>query len=512
MEGILVEVVGAGNVGVLAQALDALGAAWDKLDKTGEVFEAVSAILKAGDDGAAIDAETLAKAARDALIDLVVNQIAKAAPGFIIKKLNPQGAILSTIYSGITWLIDNSAKLGNLLEQGQVIFAAIGELTAAADPATVAARRKVLADAVETLLDKSVVPILSFVASQLGLGDLPDRVAGTLKKLQDTPRAKVVAALTKVKGKALGALGGVAGDARYDGLVGPVVTFVASGETHQYWVVNRGGQAIAMRASSPTPRATARDLVKGLVGERLATDTELTDIDKLLVGDLKLAANQIKDGNILEVKTSTKAELAAARKRIADRAGKLKPDEQAVVDAVVAATKTYYTQEKEDSVYANVTVTDWSGYLKGLNNGKDGLNETRHEHRETVARGGEANGTTFRADHAHHIVMKQGDERGTGATSSKMYSFLSRSILWKANEELANAAKPDTNALNPFLGLWNFAWAPNWGHSVKYAEDVLKRLKEVKNASAPRVHNVLKEIARLQISGHWYVGGKGEGD
>jgi len=348
-----------------------LGAAWDKLDKTGEVFEAVNAILKAGDDGAAIDAATLAKAAKDALIDLVINQIAKAAPGLIAKKLNPQGAILSTIYSGITWLIDNSAKLGNLLEQGQTVFAAIGDLTAAADPTTVAARRKVLADAVETLLNKSIVPILSFAASQVGLDNVPKAVGDTLKKLQDAPRAKVVAALKTLKGKALGALGGVAGDARYDGLVGPVVTFVASGETHQYWVVNRGGLPVVMRASTPTPRATAKELIKDLPGARLATDKELAAIDLLLAGDVTMAMDQIKDGRLFEAKGPTAAEKKVLRQQMTARNKSLDADEKKVVAAVVAATKTYYTEAAEDVEYNKIKNTNWGKYLENLADGLD---------------------------------------------------------------------------------------------------------------------------------------------
>ena len=63
-------------------------------------------------------------------------------------------------------------------------------------------------------------------------------------------------------------------------------------------------------------------------------------------------------------------------------------------------------------------------------------------------------------------------------------SFLARSILWTINKTLTGA---DAGKLNPFTGLWNFAWAPNWGHSPKYAMDVLNRLKKLKTKYTPCV-------------------------
>jgi hypothetical protein len=112
--------------------------------------------------------------------------------------------VLSIIYSGITWLIDNSAKLGNLLDKGVAVFAAIADLTHAADPAAVAARRGKLADAVEAVLTDAIVPVLSFAVSEVGLKNLPKSISDALTNLQKAPRDKVVAALTKVKDKALG--------------------------------------------------------------------------------------------------------------------------------------------------------------------------------------------------------------------------------------------------------------------------------------------------------------------
>ena len=96
--------------------------------------------------------------------------------------------------------------------------------------------------------------------------------------------------------------------------------------------------------------------------------------------------------------------------------------------------------------------------------------------------------------------------------AQKRDSFLARSILWKANTEMSG------NELNPFLGLWNLAWAPNWGHSDNYAEDVLTRLKEVKGRKPGVVHEVLKQITREfnedtgPKKGHWYSKGHNQGN
>ncbi len=112
-------------------------------------------------------------------------------------------------------------------------------------------------------------------------------------------------------------------------------------------------------------------------------------------------------------------------------------------------------------------------------------------------------GGTVRDSHAHHIVVKQNDD---GATND---AFLARSILWTLNATLTGA---DAGKLNPFIGLWNLAWAPNWSHSKKYSEDVLNRLKKVKNKAPSDARRVLQQIAEKQIAGYWHVAGGGTGD
>ena len=121
-----------------------------------------------------------------------------------------------------------------------------------------------------------------------------------------------------------------------------------------------------------------------------------------------------------------------------------------------------------------------------------------------AARGG---GIKDRKTHAHHIVMKNGDIGQSGAVSS----FLARSILWTENAKLTGGK---AGVLNPITGKWNFVWAPSWGHSEKYAEDVLNRLKKVKNEGDTKIHDELIKIARLVSSptNPWYVGAGGTGD
>ena len=87
-------------------------------------------------------------------------------------------------------------------------------------------------------------------------------------------------------------------------------------------------------------------------------------------------------------------------------------------------------------------------------------------------------------------------------------SFLARSILWTANKQTAH------NELDPFLGLWNLAWAPLWSHTSKYAEDVLNRLKAFNGGTKDKIHEVLIEIARDFNSqeARWHAKGGGEGD
>ena len=392
------------------------------------------------------------------------------------------------------------------------MFAAIGDLTAAADPAAVAARRKVLADAVEAVLNGGIVPVLSFAAAQVGLKDLPGDISAALTNLKKAPHDKVVAALTKVKVKALGTFAEKTGGTAPAGLLAAPVEFTVSGEKHAMWLVTLDGKPVIVRASSPAvPRKTAGELISGLFGERLATVEELKGIQALMDAALKDGTAQITDGAVAVNKNTKPLDRAKALAAIRARGADFTRDEKNVINAVKAATDTFYSEAQELVEFNKAilkasqnkdgspgTGEDWDGWLKGLDDGKD----TRGTKREPGVHTSEKDQSTH-VWHAHHIAMKKG--RGSAMVRD---SFLARSILWTANKQTAH------NELDPFLGLWNLAWAPLWSHTSKYAEDVLIRLKEFKGGTKDQIHKVLIQIAIDFNSqdARWHAKGGGIGD
>ena len=99
VQTILVNTVGAGNVALLADIFDAIQAAWDKGVNTGEIFNAVKAILAKGAPPDQLSATDPATAVQTKLVSLVLTTVARKAPTVIAEKPTPQGAVLSTIYA-----------------------------------------------------------------------------------------------------------------------------------------------------------------------------------------------------------------------------------------------------------------------------------------------------------------------------------------------------------------------------------------------------------------------------
>jgi hypothetical protein len=112
----------------------------------------------------------------DGIRDLVISEVVKAGIGFIIGLLNPAGAlikIVKTIISIVQFFIQNGSRIVALIEAILGSLAAI----AAGDSSGVAKK-------VEQAL-AGVIPIaLGFLASLLGLGDLPAKIQGILDKIR----------------------------------------------------------------------------------------------------------------------------------------------------------------------------------------------------------------------------------------------------------------------------------------------------------------------------------------
>ena len=272
VQSLLIEVVGAGNVAVLAQGYELLSAAWEKVKDAKEVTEFVNAVLKAADDklpdGELFDTKNLVKFAVNELAKMVAREMAKQVPVLIAKYLTPAGGALATAYNTVKWLVDDFKSLTEVADKVVVVVQKLRDLALAPPtapgapaPAAVAA----LSAAVRDALTAGIPVVIGFVAKQTNLDTLPTAVVGTLRKLQDLPRTKIKAALGKLVGKVKDKLR-LAGPhaTEYQGLIGPVVTFKVGDETHRLWVVNQNGKPAVMLASMATPAESAKAFITRL--------------------------------------------------------------------------------------------------------------------------------------------------------------------------------------------------------------------------------------------------------
>src|SRR5262249_48931796 len=131
---------------------------------------------------------------------------------------------------------------------------------------------------------------------------------------------------------------------------------------------------VVLRASNPAAmRPTAKDLLAGLLGSWLATDKQISDIAAKLATLKQVAFAQLENGVHATDKNVDPATRAAALADLKAHKATLTKAERDVVDAVVAAAKTFYTQPEEDKVYATVSSKKWGDYLDGLDGGRDAL-------------------------------------------------------------------------------------------------------------------------------------------
>src|SRR5690606_23044959 len=110
-------------------------------------------------------------------IDFVIETLIKQVALRIIGMLNPAGAIVQAIeliYKLLKWLFENAARIFTLIET---------IVNGAAD--LIAGNIGGMATAVEGALARILPIVIVFLAGLLGLGDLPDKIAGAVKRLQD---------------------------------------------------------------------------------------------------------------------------------------------------------------------------------------------------------------------------------------------------------------------------------------------------------------------------------------
>lgn len=116
--------------------------------------------------------DTVLRMAVDFVVETLIRQVAVR----IIGLLNPAGAIvqaIEVIYKVGKWIFENAARIFSLIE---TVVNGIADI--------LAGNIGGMANAVEGALAGLMIPVIDFLAGLLGLGDLPERVADTIRSFR----------------------------------------------------------------------------------------------------------------------------------------------------------------------------------------------------------------------------------------------------------------------------------------------------------------------------------------
>jgi len=256
--------------GLLQLGLQVMGLTWDsvkemiaeklgvsdELDQLEQIYEYVQMFQEKGFAGMLdmikekLDPKAIGQMIQDAVIDMITETLATAVAAEVAKILAaPVGGILKgveMIYKGIKWVIDNADRIMALVE---TVLGAV-EMVIAGDTAGIAT-------AIESTLAQLIPPVIGLFAKLIGLGDLPQKVQGTIEKMQTAIKKQLEKAVDWVIEKAKGLFGGRSNNAspgnsqNYSGPLGERVKFKAEDEDHTIWTEVIDGSAVTKVASTP---------------------------------------------------------------------------------------------------------------------------------------------------------------------------------------------------------------------------------------------------------------------
>lgn len=193
--------------------------------------------------------DEIVSAAVDFLIEALIKQVAVR----IIALLNPAGAVLQAvelIYKVVKWVFENAARIFQLVE---TVVGGIADIMAGSIGGA--------ATAIESALASTVPVVIDFLAGLLGLGDLPEKIADVIGRLQAYVLGivdRVVGFLVK-KAKALLKAIGIGGEERAadsgaDTELGKEVRFGGGGKSHRQWIDPAGTPMVGSTAETVKAR------------------------------------------------------------------------------------------------------------------------------------------------------------------------------------------------------------------------------------------------------------------
>ncbi|WAS94842.1 hypothetical protein [Nannocystis punicea] len=166
----------------------------DNLALIEQALALVSTLIEQGPEGIfqmiqeQLDPQQLVDMVIQMAVDYMVNAVIKQVVARVIAMFNPAGAIVAAveaIYRVLKWVFENAARIFSLVE---TVVNGMADI--------VAGKVSAMATAVEGALAGMVGPVIDFVAGYFGLGDLPQKIAEFIGKLQD----RVLAVVDRVIG------------------------------------------------------------------------------------------------------------------------------------------------------------------------------------------------------------------------------------------------------------------------------------------------------------------------
>ena len=325
IQSILVKHIGADNIALITKA-----------------YEAVSKLIDLGPSGlyellqqklVNIKPEDLVNAAKSAGVNYVVTNVIPQIITKIAGLFNPfPVTLLMSLYSGLEWV----------LEQGQQMLTLANNVVDAIQ-SVLDGQTTVMANKVDLTLQELIVPVIDFVAKQVGLGNLPQTIGDVVSKVRGLVLTQIDKWVGIVVDKAKTALKSVLGTGTgKEGLVGQVITWTVNGETHQLWAAIQDGVAHVYVASNPTEaskeiqklttEASGNTEVNSRLQEGTGLDNQILGLENQIAAitknvEKKVAGASLQQTNPLKAEVQSKLDqlgkdLAAAEEELANPGGR----------------------------------------------------------------------------------------------------------------------------------------------------------------------------------------------
>ncbi len=147
-----------------------------------KAYELIANLIEMGPEGIfemikeQLNPQSILDQVLQAAVDFLIEALIKAVTVRVIALFNPVGAIvqaIEAIYKVLKWIFDNAARIFSLIE---TVVNGIADI--------IAGNVSGMATAVEQALARLIAPVVDFLAGFLGIGDLPDKIADTIKGFQ----------------------------------------------------------------------------------------------------------------------------------------------------------------------------------------------------------------------------------------------------------------------------------------------------------------------------------------